>query len=126
LVSRFGIAGKVNSLNAETSGHGCAAVVLLEDGILTGEFLKKVKVPTRIDQDKLKLSERSLNVLREVQKISEEVGKHMSQVSINRVRQQPKAWMIPILGARRVLCKNPHNKTYTRRQIEGTEFCHVL
>ena len=75
---------------------------LLEDGILTGKFLKKVKVPTRVDQDKLKLSEKSSNILKEVQRISEEVGKPMSQVAINWVRQQPKAQMIPILGARSV------------------------
>ena len=75
---------------------------LLEDGILTGKFLKKVKVPTRVDQDKLSLSEKSSNILKEVQRVSEEVGKPMSQVAINWVRQQPKAQMIPILGARSV------------------------
>jgi len=75
---------------------------LLEDGILTGKFLKKVKVPTRVDQDKLNLSEKSSNILKEVQRVSEEVGKPMSQVAINWVRQQPKAQMIPILGARSV------------------------
>jgi aryl-alcohol dehydrogenase-like predicted oxidoreductase len=73
---------------------------LLEDGILTGKFLKKVDVPTRVNQDKLKLSERALNILKQVQKISEEVDKSMSQVAINWIRQQPKAQMIPILGAR--------------------------
>ena len=75
---------------------------LLEAGILTGKFLKKVKDPTRIDQDKLKLSERALKIVKEVQRISKEVGKPMSQVAINWVRQQPKAQMIPILGARSV------------------------
>jgi aryl-alcohol dehydrogenase-like predicted oxidoreductase len=75
---------------------------LLEDGILTGKFLKKVKVPTRVDQDKLNLSEKSSNILKEVQRVSEEVGQPMSQVAINWVRQQPKAQMIPILGARSV------------------------
>ena len=58
------------------------------------------KDPTRIDQSNLKLSEKTLNVVKEVQRISEEVGKPMSQVAINWVRQQPKAQMIPILGAR--------------------------
>ena len=39
----------------------------------------------------------------EVQKISEEVGRPMSQVAINWVRQQQeKAQMIPILGARTI------------------------
>lgn len=73
---------------------------LLEEGILTGKFLKKAKAATRVDQDKLKLSEKSLKVLKEVENISKEVGKPMSQVAINWVRQQPKAQMIPILGAR--------------------------
>jgi aryl-alcohol dehydrogenase-like predicted oxidoreductase len=73
---------------------------LLEEGVLTGKFSKKVKDPTRVNQEKLKLSERTLKILNEVQRISEEVGKPMSQVAINWVRQQPKAQMIPILGAR--------------------------
>jgi aryl-alcohol dehydrogenase-like predicted oxidoreductase len=73
---------------------------LLEAGILTGKFLKKVKDSTRIDQSKLKLGEKSLKVVEEVEDISKEVGKPMSQVAINWVRQQPKAQMIPILGAR--------------------------
>ena len=75
---------------------------LLEAGILTGKFLKKVKDPTRINQKDLKLREKSMKVVEEVQRISEEVGKPMSQVAINWVRQQPKAQMIPILGARSV------------------------
>ena len=75
---------------------------LLEDGVLTGKFLKKVNVPTRIDQAKLKISERSSKIVNEVNRISEEVGKSMSQVAINWVRQRPKAQMIPILGARTV------------------------
>jgi len=73
---------------------------LLEAGILTGKFLKKVKDPTRIDQGNLKLGEKTLKIVGEVENISKEVGKPMSQVAINWVRQQPKAQMIPILGAR--------------------------
>jgi aryl-alcohol dehydrogenase-like predicted oxidoreductase len=73
---------------------------LLEAGVLTGKFLKKIKDPTRINQDKLKLGEKSLKVVKEVQRISKEVGRPMSQVAINWVRQQSKAQMIPILGAR--------------------------
>ena len=73
---------------------------LLEAGILTGKFLKKVKDPTRIDQGNLKLGEKTLKIVSEVENISKGVGKSMSQVAINWVRQQPKAQMIPILGAR--------------------------
>jgi aryl-alcohol dehydrogenase-like predicted oxidoreductase len=74
---------------------------LLEAGILTGKFLNQVEDPTRINPEKLKLSEKSLTVVQEVQKVSEEVARPMSQVAINWVRQQQdKAQMIPILGAR--------------------------
>ncbi|MGB8981155.1 MAG: aldo/keto reductase [Anaerolineales bacterium] len=75
---------------------------LLEAGILTGKFLKRVKDATRIEQGKLTLSEKALKVVGEVESIAKETGKPMSQVAINWVRQQPKAQMIPILGARSV------------------------
>lgn len=73
---------------------------LLEAGILTGKFLNKVEDSTRINQEKLKLGEKSSKVVNEVKRIAEEMGKPMSQVAINWVRQQPQAQMIPILGAR--------------------------
>ncbi len=74
---------------------------LLNAGILTGKFLKEVGDPTRINPEKLDLSQKAMSVILEVQKISEEVGRPMSQVAINWVRQQQnKAQMIPILGAR--------------------------
>ena len=73
---------------------------LLEAGILTGKFLKPVKNATRINSKRLKLSEKSLKVVKEVEAISQEVGKPMSQVAINWVRKHPTAQMIPILGAR--------------------------
>ena len=67
---------------------------------MTGKFLKGVKSPTRLNQKKLRLSEKSISVVNEVEMISQEVGKPMSQVAINWVRQNPTAEMIPILGAR--------------------------
>jgi aryl-alcohol dehydrogenase-like predicted oxidoreductase len=74
---------------------------LLDAGILTGKFLKKVSDPTRINPEKLALSEKAMSVVLEVKKVSKEVGRPMSQVAINWVRQQQnKAQMIPILGAR--------------------------
>lgn len=73
---------------------------VLEAGILTGKFLAKVEDATRIDQEKLTLGEKSLKIVNEVKRIAEETGKPISQVAINWVRQQPKAQMIPILGAR--------------------------
>lgn len=75
---------------------------LLEAGILTGKFLKPVKTSTRLNSRKLKLSEKSVAVVKEVEKIAKEAGQSMSQVAINWVRQHPKAQMIPILGARNV------------------------
>ena len=74
---------------------------LLNAGILTGKFLKEVSDPTRINPEKLDLSQKAMSVILEVQKISEELGRPMSQVAINWVRQQQnKAQIIPILGAR--------------------------
>ncbi len=73
---------------------------LLEAGILTGKFLNKPAEATRLNADDVKLSEKSRSVVLEVQKIAQEVGRSMAQVAINWVRQQPKAQMIPILGAR--------------------------
>ena len=75
---------------------------LLEAGILTGKFLKEIKDSTRLNPKKLGLSEKSLNVVNEVQKISKESGVPMSQVAINWIRQSPKAQMIPIIGARSI------------------------
>jgi aryl-alcohol dehydrogenase-like predicted oxidoreductase len=74
---------------------------LLEAGILTGKFLKDANDPTRINPEKLNLSEKARAVVLDVQKISEQAGRPMSQVAINWVRQQQdKGQMIPILGAR--------------------------
>jgi aryl-alcohol dehydrogenase-like predicted oxidoreductase len=74
---------------------------ILEAGILTGKFSNKVDTPTRINQERLKLSEKSQAVITEVQKIAEETGRSMAQVAINWVRQQPEVATIPILGSRR-------------------------
>ena len=46
------------------------------------------------------LGEKSTAVVLEVQKIAQETGRSMAQVAINWIRQQPKAQMIPIIGAR--------------------------
>jgi aryl-alcohol dehydrogenase-like predicted oxidoreductase len=74
---------------------------LLESGILTGKFLSKTTSPTRINPDKLELNEKTQAVVKEVQKVAAEIGRSMSQVAINWVRQQQnKSQMIPIIGAR--------------------------
>jgi aryl-alcohol dehydrogenase-like predicted oxidoreductase len=75
---------------------------ILGGGVLTGKFLKDVDEPTRVNPDTLNLSEGKLAVVREVVNIAEEVDKPPSQVAINWVRQNPRAQVIPILGARRV------------------------
>ena len=63
---------------------------LLEAGVLTGKFLKNVSDPTRIDQKELELSEKSLAVVKEVEKVAKKTGKPMSQVAINWGRQTPR------------------------------------
>ncbi len=73
---------------------------LLEAGILTGKFLKAGDEPTRLKREEIKLSERATAIVNEVQKIADECGRSMAQVAINWIRRQPKAQMIPILGAR--------------------------
>ncbi len=75
---------------------------LLEAGILTGKFLKSVNTSTRLNPKKLKLSEKNIKVVKEVENISKQAGRPMSQVAINWVRQNPNAQMIPILGARNI------------------------
>lgn len=76
---------------------------LLSTGVLTGKFLQQVDKPTRINQADLDLSDKAMNTVLEVQKISQETGRSMAQVSINWVRQQQaRALMVPILGARSV------------------------
>lgn len=76
---------------------------LLEAGILTGKFLQANDESTRVNREKLNLSDKALAVVQMVVAIGEEVGRPASQVAINWVRQQQhKAQMIPILGARTV------------------------
>ena len=76
---------------------------LLEAGILSGKFLKKSTHATRLDPERLDLSEKSQQIVAVVQTIAEETGRSMAQVAINWVRQQQaRAQMIPILGARRL------------------------
>lgn len=73
---------------------------LLKAGILTGKFLDKPAEATRLNAENVKLSEKSHAVVLEVQRIAQETGRSMAQVAINWARQQPKAQIIPILGAR--------------------------
>jgi aryl-alcohol dehydrogenase-like predicted oxidoreductase len=75
---------------------------LLEAGLLTGKFLTKPDEPTRINPDRVKMSEQQRAVVEEVVAVAEEVGRSPAQVAINWVRQQPKAQIIPILGARKL------------------------
>lgn len=74
---------------------------ILGAGVLTGKFLKDVGEPTRINPDDLNMTEQQLAIVQEVTKIADEVGRTPSQVAINWVRQQHRAQVIPILGARK-------------------------
>ncbi len=74
---------------------------LLSSGVLTGKFLDEVDQSTRVDPEMLDLSDKAMQTILEVQKISGETGRSMAQVAIAWVRQQQeRAQMIPILGAR--------------------------
>ena len=73
---------------------------LLEAGILTGKFLSAGDEPTRLNREEHKMSERVEKIVMEVKAVAEESGRSMAQVAINWVRQQKKAQMVPILGAR--------------------------
>jgi len=76
---------------------------ILEAGILTGKYSKANQDPTRMDRDKVKLSEKTEAIVDEVGKIAQETGRSAAQVAVNWVRQQQqRALMIPILGARTV------------------------
>ncbi len=72
---------------------------LLEAGVLTGKYLQETADPKRMGNE-LKLRERTVNIVKTVMALAEEVGRSPAQVAINWVRQQPKAMMLPILGAR--------------------------
>ncbi len=74
---------------------------ILESGILTGKFMGDVQGETRLNPEKLKLRDRHVQIVQEVQRIAQETGRSMAQVALNWVRQQQaKAQIIPILGAR--------------------------
>jgi aryl-alcohol dehydrogenase-like predicted oxidoreductase len=73
---------------------------LLEAGLLTGKFSEAGDEPTRINRERLKLSERMQAILTEIQSVAEQAGRSMAQVAINWIRQQTQGQMIPILGAR--------------------------
>ena len=74
---------------------------ILSGGVLTGKFLNKVDEPTRVDPETLNLSEKKLDIVKEVVAIGEELGKTPASVAVNWVRQQQhRAQIVPILGAR--------------------------
>jgi len=73
----------------------------LEGGILTGKYQGSLEGPARHDPDTVKhLPDKALRVLKELKRISDDVGRPMSQVAVNWVRQQALQPMIPLLGAR--------------------------
>ncbi len=75
---------------------------ILNGGVLTGKFLNNLDEDTRVNPETLNLSEQKINIVKEVVAIAEEIGKPPAQVAINWVRENPRAQVIPILGARRV------------------------
>lgn len=84
---------------------------LIGGGILTGKYTEESGEPTRYDRDRTRSqimgetprAARIRAVVEAVKQVAEETGRSRAQIAINWVRQQqPKALMIPILGARTV------------------------
>jgi aryl-alcohol dehydrogenase-like predicted oxidoreductase len=72
---------------------------ILEAGLLTGKYTSDNTDPKRMSLDAL--SEDMQKIVRTVEVVAKEVGRSMSQVAINWVRQQSHSNVIvPILGAR--------------------------
>jgi len=87
---------------AEQWGMAVLPWGILASGILTGKFMGQVDEDTRLDPDAHDLPEKTRQILEVVHKVSQEVGRPMSQVAINWVRQNSTQPMIPIIGARTV------------------------
>lgn len=81
---------------AHTLDMAVLAWGLLEAGELTGKYNKPGAEPRRNEQG----NPRMMALADEVMKIAQEVGRPPAAVAINWVRQQTKAHIIPIMGAR--------------------------
>lgn len=76
---------------------------VLEGGILTGKYQGSLETPARHDPDTVKqLPEKVQQVLAELKRISQEVGRPMAQVALNWVRAQLPQPVIPLIGVRTV------------------------
>ncbi len=76
---------------------------ILESGILTGKFQDEVEGDTRLDPAVVQqLPENVQQTIAEVGRVSEEIGRPMSQVAINWIRQNTVQPMIPLIGVRTV------------------------
>ena len=76
----------------------------LGGGVLTGKYTRGDGPPTdtmRASGNERRLSERNLEIAREVDAIADELGKTSAQVAVNWVRQRGPE-MLPIVGARKV------------------------
>jgi len=86
---------------AEEFGMSICPWGVLAEGFLTGKHSKDQKLDTSGRNESVSKyfeKEKNIQILNEVTKIAQEVGKTPSQVSLNWVMQRPS--MIPILGAR--------------------------
>jgi aryl-alcohol dehydrogenase-like predicted oxidoreductase len=72
---------------------------ILGAGILTGKYSRSSGEPKR-HGEKVKLRERTQQIIEAVEEVAQEAGRSPAQVAANWVRQQRQAQMIPILGAR--------------------------
>jgi aryl-alcohol dehydrogenase-like predicted oxidoreductase len=86
---------------AEHWGMAVTPWGILEGGILSGKYLAELKEPARHDPENIKqLPEKNHKIVAELQRISEELGRPMSQVAINWVRANRVQPVIPLIGAR--------------------------
>jgi aryl-alcohol dehydrogenase-like predicted oxidoreductase len=90
---------------AKASDIGVTAWSPLGAGLLTGKYTKGNNDDVKRINPKdpfyaHHLSERNLEIAREVDQIAEEMGRSSSQVALNWVRQRNQGVIIPIIGAR--------------------------
>jgi aryl-alcohol dehydrogenase-like predicted oxidoreductase len=79
-------------------GMSTLAWGVLEGGLLSGKYATKSDEPTRMNRERIKISEAIQRVLDVVGEIAKESERPMAQVAINWVRQQQR--VIPIVAGR--------------------------
>ena len=88
---------------AEAFGLSVTAWAPMGAGILTGKYTRGASTPPedsrRAAANQARLTERNLQIAREVDRVADELGATSAQVAVAWVRQRGR-WVIPILGVR--------------------------